>query len=123
MIEVEHFADRRLLLVRLSDRLTEADYDRAVPEIENALDLAQGPLRIMVRLEDFHGWTPGAFWSELRFERRHAADIDRVALVGETEGEERAAHIAAPFAPATMRYFPRSEEAAAWDWLGASPDR
>jgi hypothetical protein len=121
MIEVEHFADRGLLLLRLSDRLTEADYDRAVPEIENALDLAGGPLRVMVRLEDFHGWTAGAFRSELRFEFRHAADIDRVAVVGETEAEERAARIAAPFAPTEMRYFPRSEEGSAWEWLGASP--
>ena len=121
MITIEHRPGTDLIVVRASGTLTQKDYDHAVPELENALALARGPLRVLVRLEDFRGWEIGALWRELSFGLEHRGDFGRIAVVGETRLEEWGAALAAPFAGAEMRFFPteRGDEAEAW--LASAP--
>jgi len=116
MIEIEHMRGKDVVVVRASGTLTDADYDHAVPEIENAVQLAQGPLHVMIRLEDFHGWEIGALWQELRFDAEHEGDFGRIAVLGETTLEEWATRLSAAFTKSEMRFFPleREEEASAW---------
>lgn len=116
MIEIEHTRGKDVIVVRASGTLTVEDYDRAVPEIENAMQLAQGPLHVMIRLEDFHGWEIAALWQELRFDAEHRGNFGRIAVLGETTFEEWATRLSAPFTKAEMRFFPleSEEEASAW---------
>ena len=53
MIEIEHSRNNNVITLRALGTLTKADYDTAVPEIENAMVLANGPLKMLLRLEDF----------------------------------------------------------------------
>ena len=123
MIVIEHGPDAKRIVVRASGTLTERDYAAAIPEIENALALAGGPLRVLLRLEDFHGWEVGALWRELEFDFGHRGDFGRVAVVGETRLEEWGTALAAPFAKAEMRYFPTDREADAEAWLASPHER
>jgi len=121
MIVIEHSRETDLIVIRASGTLTARDYGAAIPEIENALALASGPLRVLLRLEDFHGWEIGALWRELEFDFGHRGDFGRVAVVGETRLEEWATALSAPFAKAEMRFFPTERESEAEAWLASEP--
>lgn len=117
MITIEHDRTRDQIVIRASGVLSARDYDHAVPEIEHAIELAQGPLRVMLRLEDFGGWEIGALWRELEFDLRHRGDFGRIAVIGETDLEDWGTTLSAPFAKSEMRFFPTSREDEAEDWL------
>lgn len=116
MIAIEHHRDG-YLICRVSGTLSGSDYDSAVPELENELQLGRKPLRLMIVLEDFRGWEIGGLWEELRFDARHGDDFGRIAVVGESKLEEWGTRLSKPFLGADMRYFDRDERAAARAWL------
>lgn len=43
MITIEHSTDRDLIVMRASGTLTTKDYDNAIPELEHAMELCEGP--------------------------------------------------------------------------------
>ncbi|SIO47487.1 SpoIIAA-like [Rhodovulum sp. ES.010] len=104
-------------MLRVFGGLTVRDYEDAVPELEHAIDLATGALRLLIRLEDFRGWDISALWRDLKFDLKHRGDFGRIAVVGETSLEEWGTALSAPFAKAEMRFFPVAEEALARTWL------
>ena len=67
-------------------------------------------------MRDFHGWTAGALWEDIKFDVRHFRDIERLALVGEKKWEKGMAVFCKPFTTAKVRYFERAkaDEARAW---------
>jgi hypothetical protein len=117
MIEIEHPQLSGFITVRASGTLSVRDYEGAIPEIENELEIGRGPLRLLILLEDFHGWEIGAFWEDLKFDIRHRNDPGRIAIVGESRMEEWATRLSAPFAEAEIRYFPYEQKEAAKAWL------
>lgn len=116
MITIEHDRDN-YLVCRVSGRLTEADYEAAVPEIENALVLRDEPLRMMILLEDFRGWDIGALWEDLKFDVRHASDFGRIAVLGDSKLEEWGTRLTMPFLGSEVRYFGLEDRPAARAWL------
>ena len=121
MITIEHDSDRRRIVVRASGTLTARDYEYAVPELEHAMELSEGPLRVLIRLEDFRGWEIGALWRELEFDLKHRGDFGRIAVIGESRLEEWGTTLSAPFAKAEMRFFPTEREDEAEAWLASAP--
>ncbi len=125
MIRIEHSRDQKMIVVRASGTLTTQDYDQAVPELEHALELSQGPLKVLIRLEDFRGWEIGALWRELELDLTYRGDFGRIAVIGESRLEKWGTTLSAPFAKAEMRFFPTGQEAEAEAWLAedqAHPD-
>lgn len=122
MISIEHDRERDMIVVRVSGMLSTQDYENAVPELEHALELSKGPLRVLIRLEDFRGWEIGALWRELELDLEHRGDFGRIAVVGENELEHWGTTLSAPFAKAEMRFFPNDREVMAEDWLFKRPD-
>lgn len=57
MLRIEERPDS--IEIDVSDTLTKADYDRLVPRLER-LATERGPLRMLIRLAHFSGWTPSA---------------------------------------------------------------
>jgi SpoIIAA-like len=105
-----------VLTVRLSGRLTRQDYETLVPEIERVMR-SHGSVRLLVVLDDFHGWTAAAAWEDTKFGLRHYSDIDRVAIVGDRAWEKGIALLCKPFTTAEVRYFDAAEVAAAKRWV------
>ena len=121
MLEIEHPADQNMIVIRASGKLTANDYETAVPEIEHAIELSKGPLRVLLRLEDFSGWEIDALWHEIQFDLKFRKDWGRIAVIGETAIESWATTLSAPFTRADMRFFSNDQEAEAYEWLKGTP--
>lgn len=116
MIAIQHDRDN-YLVCRVSGQLTEADYAAAIPELENELFLRDGPLRLMIVLEDFRGRELSALWKELKFDVRRSSDFDRIAVLGASRMADWGAHVSLPLLGSEVCYVDRAERAAARAWL------
>ena len=123
MITIEHGRDHGMIVVRASGTLTTRDYEAAVPELEHAMEMSEGPLRILLRLEDFRGWEVGALWCELELDLKYRGDFGRIAVLGESRLEKWGTTLSAPLIKAEMRFFPLDREAEAREWLAAADEK
>lgn len=105
-----------ILAVHVTGKLEKADYEKFVPAIEDAID-RHGKVRILFDMHDFHGWSAGALWEDVKFDLKHFADIERLALVGEKAWEKGMAAFCKPFTTASVKYFDRNEFDAAREWI------
>ena len=105
----------KFLHVRAKGKLTKEFYETFVPAVEKFIQ-ENGKLRILFEMHDFHGWTAGALWEDIKFDASHWRDIERLAIVGETKWEQGMAVFCKPFTTAKVRYFDISkiDEARAW---------
>jgi hypothetical protein len=115
-VELHEEAAGKVLVITLSDKLTKADYEHFVPEVEQRIKKL-GKVRMLVRMHDFHGWSAGALWEDIKFDLRHFADIERLALVGERKWEAGMAVFCKPFTRATIRYFDATKFDEATKWV------
>ncbi len=76
-------------------------------------------MRMLLVMEDFHDWEPGAAWDDLRFGLRHAGKVERVAMVGEKSWEEWLVKIGSFFAAVKVRYFDLADLPEAERWVRA----
>jgi hypothetical protein len=106
----------KVLEVGLTGKLAEEDYQQLVPVVERLVK-QHGKIRILVDMHDFHGWTAGALWQDIKFDAKHFSDIERVAMVGETKWQHGMAIFCKPFTAAKVRYFDRGEIEEARSWL------
>ena len=53
-VELRTEADGEILIVKLSGKLTKADYEHFVPEVERLIQ-QHGKLHMLVQMHDFHG--------------------------------------------------------------------
>lgn len=111
--------DGNLITVHVSGTLTQEDYDQLIPSWEKVI-AEQGSMRLLFVMEDFHGWKPGAAWDDFRFESRHAAKVERVALVGEKKWQEWFAKIGSLIAQENVHYFDLDDLSAAERWVRAT---
>jgi hypothetical protein len=109
----------RILEVAASGKLTDADYQRFVPEFER-LAKQHGKIRVLFELSQFHGWEARAAWDDLKLGVKHFRDIERLALVGENKWQKWMAEFCKPFTTAQVRYFDRSDAEQARAWIEAS---
>ena len=78
----------KLLEVHLTGKLTKEFYEKLAPIVDEQIK-QHGKIRILVEMHDFHGWTAGALWEDIKFDMKHWRDIERPgAIVGETEMRE-----------------------------------
>lgn len=104
------------LEVTVSGKLAKDDYERLGPKFDQFIK-QYGPLRVLVSLEDFHGWTTGGLWEDVKFDFRHYRDLERLAIVGEKSWHEGMAWFCKPFTQAKIRYFENFEIDDARRWL------
>ena len=114
-VELREEGGGKILVLNLSGKLAKEDYARFTPEVERAVK-QHGKVRMLVRMHDFHGWTAGAVWEDLKFDWHHFSHIERLAIVGESRWEHGMAVFCKPFTTAKVRYFDqgKADEADAW---------
>jgi hypothetical protein len=115
-VDLHEEAGGKVLVVNLTGKLQKEDYQRFVPEVERLVK-AHGKVRMLVLMHDFHGWTMGALWEDIKFDWKHFSDIERLALVGESKWEAGMAGFCKPFTHAQIRYFDAANAAAASAWI------
>lgn len=108
--------DGRVLEVLVRDKLTTDDYERFAPEFKRLID-KYGKVRVLFEMQEFHGWTAGALWEDLKIDVHHFNDVERLAFVGDKKWEKGMSYFCKPFTTAAIRYFDRDELADATDWV------
>jgi len=109
----------KILVIHITGKLAKADYHVFVPEFERLL-AQHGKLRVLFDMTGFQGWDAGAAWEDIKFDLKHFADIERLAMVGDKKWEHVIATLCKPFTTATIRYFDHANAAQARKWLGES---
>jgi hypothetical protein len=115
-IALHEKAGGKVLEVLVSGKLEKEDYETLVPAFERLIE-THGKIRVLFCMRDFHGWTAGAMWEDLKLDIRHFSDIERLALVGERHWQKGMAVFCMPFTGAKIRYFDISEFDDARRWV------
>jgi hypothetical protein len=115
-IQIKEENGGRLVAVQVTGKLVKADYERCVPEFDRLIG-KHGKLCLLFELTDFHGWEFGAQWDEIKLDIKHFADIERLAVVGDTKWEHGMVTFYKPFTNAATRYFDQANAAEARNWL------
>jgi hypothetical protein len=125
MIERLDTGAGNILGFRASGTLTEADYrDLLVPELDRAIE-EYGKIRLLLKIEDFQGWTPGAAWEDFKLTAK-IKHIDRMAVVGEENWDQWMTALVKFFAGFTdteVRFFHENQMSSALDWLQEGAQR
>ncbi len=105
----------KVLEIHMTGKLSAEDYGHFVPSVERLVE-QHGKIRLLVEMHDFHGWTAGALWQDIKFDARHFGHIERIAMAGEKRWQHGMSIFCKPFTAAKIRYFDRSaiDEARAW---------
>jgi ubiquinone/menaquinone biosynthesis C-methylase UbiE len=114
--------DGKLLEVHASGKLRHEDYVRFVPEFDRLAE-QHGKLRVLFEMENFHGWDASALWDDIKFDLRHFAAIDRLAIAGERNWQKWMGKVCRPFTSAGIRYFNNAELDRARGWLREKPGK
>ena len=109
----------KVLEIELTGRLQKEDYEHFLPVVERLVK-EHGKIRMLVEMHDFHGWSAGALWEDIKFDLKHFRDIERLAIVGEKGWERGMAAFCKPFTTAKVRYFARSAMDQAREWLAGA---
>ena len=115
-VELKELDNGQLLEVHLTGKLVKTDYEMFLPAVERLVK-QHGKIRMLVELHDFHGWTCGALWADVKFDAKHFNDIERLAITGENKWEKGMAVFCRPFTTAKVRYFDHTKAAEAQEWL------
>lgn len=98
-------------------KLGKQDYYELVPQLEWQITFA-GKIRLLIELIDFRGWTPPAFWEDIKFAVKHFDDIEKIAVIGSGNPWERGmTTFFKPFTRARVRFFSAREKQAARRWI------
>lgn len=105
----------KVLEVQVSGKLTHDDYQRFVPAFDRLVK-QHGKIRVLFEMADFHGWDAAALWDDIKFDLKHFADIERLAMVGDKKWEKGMSIFCKPFTTAKIRYFDHAtiQDARAW---------
>src|SRR5437763_7019055 len=115
-IGVQELAGTGYLEIDLSGKLEAEDYKAFGPKIEGLIR-EHGKLRVLVHMHDFHGWTAGGLWEDIKFDARHFKDLERIAFVGDKKWEEQMSKFCKAFTTGEVRFFDASQLATARRWL------
>ena len=118
-IQIKEENGGKILILHISGKLVKADYEHFVNEFERLIR-QYGKLRVLFDMADLQGWDAGAAWEDIKFDIKHFADIERLAMVGDKKWQHGMAIFFKPFTKATSRYFDLSEAAEAQKWLRES---
>jgi hypothetical protein len=117
-IEVRHNGDK-VLDVQVSGKLAKSDYQHFVPEVERLIQ-QHGKIRILLEMNNFHGWDTGALWEDIKFDLKHFSHIERLAMVGDKRWQKGMSVFCRPFTTAKIKYFDRSHLEDARKWAEAA---
>ncbi len=106
----------KVLEVNANGILSKNDYRNLRPAVERLIH-DHGKINVLFTMDQFHGWSPGGLWEDLKFDARHAGDIERLALVGDKKWEKWMARFCRPFTRAEIRYFDRQQADEAHQWV------
>lgn len=103
----------------LRGRLLKADFKSCEEQLEHEI-ARKGSVRLLILLDGFTGWDPGAPWNDLAFYMKHGDAIERIAIVGPDRWRSHMLMFAgADLRKAPVKYFLPGTVAEARTWLSS----
>ena len=103
----------------LQGRLRKADFQQCEQRLEGEI-AHRGAVRLLIVLDGFTGWDPGAPWNDLTFYMKHGDAIERIAIVGPDRWRSHMLMFAgADLRASPVEYFPLGTAAEARAWLSS----
>jgi len=110
-------AEKNIIAVRASGKLSHEDYQAFLPVLEKKIIALEKP-SILFELDNFQGWSLQAAKDDFNFAMEHMGDFERVAIVGDKAWEHWMVAMIKPFLPfGRVHYFDRDTIQQAWRWL------
>jgi len=103
-IEVKKEDDGKTIAVHVSGNLKTSEYAHFASEVERQIR-DHGDQRVLFDLTGLQGWEPGVVWEDIKFDVKHFADIERLAIVGDKQWHHAMTAFIKPFTKASVRYF------------------
>jgi stage II sporulation SpoAA-like protein len=115
-VQIEH-EPNDVYVLRISGALKRSEFGAEQSALARDIDAGSKP-RLLVILENFQGWEPGADWNDLDFMISHGGKISKIGIVGESRWEALAlAFAGAGVRRAPVKFFLPSELEQARSWL------
>ena len=115
-----HTTSEEVFAYEINGRLRERDIKSAVKEIEPFMK-REGKFNVLARMKDFHGFDLLSVFDDdlIRLKLRAPSKIGRYAVIGAKSWMRNLLELVDPIISTEIRTFEASEEAAAWEWVGA----
>ena len=115
-VQIEH-EPNDVCVLRISGTLKRSEFGAEQSALARDIDAGSKP-RLLVVLENFQGWEPGADWNDLDFLFSYSHKITKIAIVADLRWEALAlAFAGAGVRRAPVKFFPPSELEQARNWL------
>jgi hypothetical protein len=123
MLSVERSA-ASYIRVRASGLLATADYDGFEADFADELRHWRPPVRLLLDMRGFRGWTAGGFLRDVGWDLRHRKTFSKIAIIGDARWHKWITTAGALLFRAQLNYFPATAKPAAEQWLrrAARPD-
>lgn len=107
----------KILSITVGDNFTQEDMKRHAADLEAKISEV-GQIRLLLIMEKFPKIEPAAFWKDLKFSSEHYSDIERMALVGQSEWQNWYAKLVDMWPNVEVKHFEMDQMEAAYNWLG-----
>ena len=119
MLQVATDAPPGVIGYEVVGKLGAADYhDTLLPAIEQAA--ADGEIRIVIVIPEYHGASAGAGWQDLKMGVEHSKAWKRTAVVTDVDWMVRGIQWFGWLTPGDVKHFPLSDRTAAMQWAAAA---
>lgn len=121
MHEFLDLPDSNLVGIKLSDTLTEDDYEAFTSALEDHFE-SHITTRVLIVVEDVDDWSPEERWEDLAFDVRHLSDVDKVAVVGDDVWETWLDKVEVLFPMSAIQTYDADDQEEATDWIRGDMD-
>jgi len=120
MIEVMAESKEDILVVRVTQKLSDDDYMRIfIPKLDEIIE-RYGKARVLVYLDDgYNGIELGAIWDDVKFGIEHRNDFIKVAAVGAPRWMDWVMNASSAIMSGVVRTFSTERLQEALDWVTA----
>lgn len=113
--------DGNLVAIKLTGTVTHEEFEALEPMLDEQIDQDGGEIALLLDLLEFEGHEDlHALWEHFTLVRRHHEAVQRIAVLGSEDWEQRFAELAVRLGVADVGYYRGGEELQAIEFLQRS---
>ena len=116
MIKILEESKGNIVATKATGKLTAANYRKLLPFL-NQKEREFLKIRWYFEMDNFDSWTPKAGWEDLKFDMKHADQMEKIALVGGKKWEELLTGLMKPFTTAEVKFYDLEQKEHATEWI------
>jgi len=114
-IGIERIANRFLLTLKASGKLTHEDFEMISPMIDAALGVVIEPrVKALIDATELEGWEIRTAWDDFKLALKHGNEFEKVAIVGNKDSEQLGVNLASWIISGELKNFEELSEAIKW---------